>query len=176
MNDACCLDSAKSVFPLGSSAWVLRCAPSLRRGNLLPHLPDARLFSGSLRSAHYWAREIKISAPCGLLPPDQVRPFVTHKTTGRREVNSRAYRNGAIQPFRKDPGATGAHRSTRRSRWITSAQQGHRCAVAEGKGSFIPSCLAWCLLLGRSATRLDVALPLRAVFHEAARSARSRNG
>jgi transposase len=100
------VDIAKSIFELAVSHEPGRVAarPRLRRGVFLTffaQLPPATVVMEACGSAHYWAREIqKLGHDVILLPPHQVRPYVTGNKTDRTDAKGilEAYRNADLRP------------------------------------------------------------------------------
>jgi hypothetical protein len=64
-------------------------------------MPPATVVMEACGSAHYWARRMgELGHEVVLLPPHQVRPYVTRNKTGRTDAKGilEAYRNADIRP------------------------------------------------------------------------------
>src|SRR5262245_32617328 len=86
------VDIAKSIFEAAVSHEPGRVAarPRLRRGAFLAffaQLPPATVVMEACGSAHFWGRELqKVGHNVVLLPPHQVRPYVTRNKTDRTDA------------------------------------------------------------------------------------------
>ncbi len=102
------VDIAKSVFEVAVSHQPgrVRSTRRLPRSaflNFFAQLPAATVVMEACGSAHFWAREIqKLGHDLVLLPPHQVRPYVTGNKTDRTDAKGilEAYRNADIRPPR----------------------------------------------------------------------------
>src|SRR5512144_1081584 len=68
--------------------------------NYFAQAPKATVVMEACGSAHYWAREIEaLGHTVVLLPPHQVRPYVTRNKTDRADAKGilEAYRNADIR-------------------------------------------------------------------------------
>ena len=100
------VDIAKSVFEVAVSKEAGRIADRRRlsRGAFLVFLaqvPKATVVMEACGSAHYWGRRIQeLGHEVVLLPPHQVRPYVTRNKTDRTDAKGilEAYRNADIRP------------------------------------------------------------------------------
>jgi transposase len=101
------VDIAKSVFDLAGSDERGRVTfrRRLSRGAFLTHLaqlPASTVVMEAYGSAQFWAQQISRSwvTPVVLLPPHQVRPYVTRNKTDRTDAKGtlEAYRNADIRP------------------------------------------------------------------------------
>jgi len=100
------VDIAKSVFDLAGSDQPGRVTfrRRLSRGAFLTYLaqlPAATVVMEACGSAHFWARQIEdLGHAVVLLPPHQVRPYVTRNKTDRTDAKGilEAYRNADIRP------------------------------------------------------------------------------
>ena len=100
------VDIAKAVFDLAVSHEPGRVAERKRlsRGAFLTfiaQMPAAMVVMEACGSAHYWARRIgELGHEVVLLPPHQVRPYVTRNKTDRTDAKGilEAYRNADIRP------------------------------------------------------------------------------
>jgi len=100
------VDIAKSVFDLAVSHEAGRVTERRRlpRGAFLTffaQMPAATVVMEACGSAHYWARRIgELGHEVVLLPPHQVRPYVTRNKTDRTDAKGilEAYRNADIRP------------------------------------------------------------------------------
>jgi len=100
------VDIAKSVFDLAVSEEPGRVSlrRRLSRGGFnvfFAQLPVSTVVMEACGMAHYWARELqKLGHTVVLLPPHQVRPYVTRNKTDRTDAKGilEAYRNADIRP------------------------------------------------------------------------------
>jgi transposase len=100
------VDIAKAVFEIGVSERPGRMSlcRRLRRGQFLEFFaqqPAATVFMEACGSAHYWARRLEeLGHKVILLPPHQVRPYVTRNKTDRTDAKGilEASRNEDIRP------------------------------------------------------------------------------
>jgi len=100
------VDVAKVVFDvaLSDEPGRVRLTRRLPRGGFLAffgQLPAAIVVMEACGSAHYWARRIQdLGHQVVLLPPHQVRPYVTRNKTDRTDAKGilEAYRNADIRP------------------------------------------------------------------------------
>ncbi len=100
------VDIAKTVFDLAVSEEPGRVAlrRRLSRGAFslyFAQLPASTVVMEACGMAHYWARELqKLGHTVVLLPPHQVRPYVTRNKTDRTDAKGilEAYRNADIRP------------------------------------------------------------------------------
>ncbi len=100
------VDIAKSVFEIAMSHEPSRVAQRRRlsRGawlDFFAQTPPAIVVMEACGSAHYWGRRIQeLGHQVVLLPPHQVRPYVTRNKTDRTDAKGilEAYRNAAIRP------------------------------------------------------------------------------
>jgi len=100
------VDVAKVVFDvaLSDEPGRVRLTRRLPRGGFLlffGQLPAATVVMEACGSAHYWARRIQeLGHQVVLLPPHQVRPYVTRNKTDRTDAKGilEAYRNADIRP------------------------------------------------------------------------------
>jgi len=100
------VDIAKSVFDLAVSEEPGRVSlrRRLSRGGFsvfFVQLPMSTVVMEACGMAHYWARELqKLGHTVVLLPPHQVRPYVTRNKTDRTDAKGilEAYRNADIRP------------------------------------------------------------------------------
>lgn len=100
------VDIAKSVFDIAVSDEPGRVA--LRRrlsrtafGTFFVQLPASTVVMEACGMAHYWARKLQeLGHAVVLLPPHQVRPYVTRNKTDRTDAKGilEAYRNADIRP------------------------------------------------------------------------------
>jgi transposase len=105
-NSVIAIDIATKVFDLAVSNEPGRVAlrKRLSRGAFLKHLaqmPAATVVMEACGSAHFWARQIEeLGHEVVLLPPHQVRPYVTRNKTDRTDAKGilEAYRNADIRP------------------------------------------------------------------------------
>src|SRR5712692_9756651 len=105
-NSVVAVDIAKSVFDLAGSDQPGRVTyrRRLSRGAFLTYiaqLPASTIVMEACGSAHYWARENeRLGHAVVLLPPHQVRPYVTRNKTDRTDAKGilEAYRNADIRP------------------------------------------------------------------------------
>lgn len=105
-NSVVAVDIAKSVFDLAGSDQPGRVAfrRRLSRGAFLTYLAQLQASTVVMEacgSAHFWAREIeKLGHTVVLLPPHQVRPYVTRNKTDRTDAKGilEAFRNADIRP------------------------------------------------------------------------------
>jgi transposase len=105
-NSVVAVDIAKSVFDLAGSSEPGRVTfrRRLSRGAFLAHLaqlPVSTIVMEACGSAHFWARQIEdLGHAVVLLPPHQVRPYVTRNKTDRTDAKGilEAFRNADIQP------------------------------------------------------------------------------
>ena len=99
-------DIAKAVFEIAQSHEPGRVA--LRRrlsrgafGVFFAQLPVSTVVMEACGMAHYWARKIEeLGHAVVLLPPHQVRPYVTRNKTDRTDAKGilEAYRNAEVRP------------------------------------------------------------------------------
>jgi transposase len=100
------VDIAKSVFEVAVSNEPGRVSDRRRlsRGAFLVFLaqvPQGTVVMEACGSAHYWGRRIQeLGHEVVLLPPHQVRPYVTRNKTDRTDAKGilEAYRNADIHP------------------------------------------------------------------------------
>ena len=100
------VDIAKSVFDAAVSHEPGRVAEThrLSRKLFLPffaQMPAATVVMEACGSAHFWARKLQeLGHQVVLLPPHQVRPYVTRNKTDRTDAKGilEAYRNADIHP------------------------------------------------------------------------------
>lgn len=100
------VDLAKNVFEVAVSREVGRVAKSKRlsRNKFLEYLqqqPPATVVMEACGSAHHWARSLqKMGHAVVLLPPHEVRPYVTRNKTDRSDTRGllEAHRNERIKP------------------------------------------------------------------------------
>jgi len=100
------VDIAKSVFEVAVSKEPGRVCGRRRlsRGTFLMFLaqiPQGTVVMEACGSAHYWGRKIQeLGHKVVLLPPHQVRPYVTRNKTDRTDAKGilEAYRNADIRP------------------------------------------------------------------------------
>lgn len=100
------VDIAKVVFEVAVSHEPGRIAlkPRLSREAFLPFFaqtPPATVVMEACGSAHYWARRLQeLGHKVVLLPPHQIRPYVTRNKTDRTDAKGilEAYRNADIRP------------------------------------------------------------------------------
>ena len=100
------VDIAKAVFQVAVSEEPGRVARERRlsRSEFLIFFAQAPRFTVVMEacgSAHYWGREIqRLGHEVVLLPPHQVRPYVTRNKTDRTDAKGilEAYRNADIRP------------------------------------------------------------------------------
>jgi transposase len=100
------VDIAKSVFDLAVSEepGKVSLRRRLSRGGFnvfFAQLPASTVVMEACGMAHYWARELqKLGHTVVLLPPHQVRPYVTRNKTDRTDAKGilEAYRNAEIRP------------------------------------------------------------------------------
>ena len=100
------VDLAKVVFDIAVSHEEGRIAlrRRLSRDAFLPFFaqtPAATVVMEACGSAHYWARKLQeLGHQVVLLPPHQVRPYVTRNKTDRTDAKGilEAYRNADIRP------------------------------------------------------------------------------
>lgn len=100
------VDIAKVVFEVAISHEPGRVALKRRlpRSGLLSffaQLPAAAVVMEACGSAHYWARKLQeLGHRVVLLPPHQIRPYVTRNKTDRTDAKGilEAYRNADIRP------------------------------------------------------------------------------
>ena len=91
-NSVVAVDIAKSVFDLAGSDQPGRVTfrRRLSRGAFLTYLaqlPAATVVVEACGSAHFWARQIEeLGHGVVLLPPHQVRPYVTRNKTDRTDA------------------------------------------------------------------------------------------
>jgi transposase len=105
-NSVVAVDIAKSVFDLAGSDQPGRVTfrRRLSRGGFLTYiaqLPASTIVMEACGSAHFWARQIEaLGHAVVLLPPHQVRPYVTRNKTDRTDAKGilEAYRNADIRP------------------------------------------------------------------------------
>jgi len=105
-NSVVAVDIAKSVFDLAGSSEPGRVTfrRRLSRGAFLTYLaqlPASTIVMEACGSAHFWARQIEeLGHEVVLLPPHQVRPYVTRNKTDRTDAKGilEAYRNADIRP------------------------------------------------------------------------------
>jgi transposase len=100
------VDIAKSVFEVAVSEEPGRVALTRRlsRASFVPffiQLPRSTVVMEACGMAHYWARKVQeLGHAVVLLPPHQVRPYVTRNKTDRTDAKGilEAYRNAEIRP------------------------------------------------------------------------------
>lgn len=100
------VDIAKTVFEIAVSETpgAVTQRPRLRRAAFLAffrQIPRATVVMEACGSAHYWARELEaLGHTVRLLPPHQVRPYVTRNKTDRTDAKGilEAFRNQDIHP------------------------------------------------------------------------------
>ena len=100
------VDVAKAVFELGVSEEPgrVKLHRRLSRGELEVFFAQARgctVVMEACGSAHHWARRLQdLGHIVVLLPPHQVRPYVTRNKTDRADAKGilEAYRNADIRP------------------------------------------------------------------------------
>jgi len=100
------VDLAKVVFDVAVSHEEGRVALTRRlsRGAFLPFFaqtPAATVVMEACGSAHFWARKLQeLGHKVVLLPPHQVRPYVTRNKTDRTDAKGilEAFRNADIRP------------------------------------------------------------------------------
>lgn len=124
------VDIAVSVFEVAVSHEPGRVEKKCRlsRGSFLlflAQMPAATVVMEACGSAHYWARRIQeLGHKVVLLPPHQVRPYVTRNKTDRTDAKGilEAYRNADIRPVpvKSVPQQVLASLHRFRSGWIAS--------------------------------------------------------
>lgn len=100
------VDIAKVVFDVAVSCEPGRVAERQRLSRAVfslffAQLPAATVVMEACGSAHFWARQIEeLGHTVVLLPPHQVRPYVTRNKTDRTDAKGilEAYRNAEIRP------------------------------------------------------------------------------
>jgi transposase len=100
------VDIAKAKFEVAVSEETgrvnrTRCLDRCEVLIYFAQLPQATVVMEACGSAHYWAREIEgLGHRVVLLPPHQVRPYVTRNKTDRADAKGilEAYRNADIRP------------------------------------------------------------------------------
>jgi transposase len=100
------VDIAKSAFEVAVSEEPGRVAFTRRlsRASFVPffvQLPTSTIVMEACGMAHYWARKLQeLGHAVVLLPPHQVRPYVTRNKTDRTDAKGilEAYRNADIRP------------------------------------------------------------------------------
>lgn len=100
------VDLAKSVFQVAVSRHPGKVAEShrLTRSQLLRFFAERRpavVLLEACGSAHFWARELEqVGHRVVLLPPHEVRPYVTGNKTDRADAKAllEAYRNEKVRP------------------------------------------------------------------------------
>jgi transposase len=98
------VDIAKSVFEVAVSTEPGRVSDSRRLSRaaflvFLAQVPQATVVMEACGSAHHWGRRIEgLGHEVALLPPHQVRPYVTRNKTDRADAKGilEAYRNADI--------------------------------------------------------------------------------
>lgn len=105
-NNVVAVDIAKSVFDVAGSQEPGRVAFRRRLsrgafGVFFAQLPASTIVMEACGSAHAWARKLQqLGHTVVLLPPHQVRPYVTRNKTDRTDAKGilEAYRNADIRP------------------------------------------------------------------------------
>jgi transposase len=100
------VDVAKVVFEVAVSEEAGRVSrgrrvPRAEMRMFFAQMPKATVVMEACGSAHFWAREIQqLGHDVVLLPPHQVRPYVTRNKTDRTDAKGilEAYRNADIRP------------------------------------------------------------------------------
>ena len=100
------VDIAKTVFEVAVSDEPGRVAQRRRLSRaafleFFAQLPAATVIMEACGSAHFWARQLQgLGHEVVLLPPHQVRPYVTRNKTDRTDAKGilEAYRNADIRP------------------------------------------------------------------------------
>jgi transposase len=100
------VDIAKSVFDVAESHEPGRVALRRRLSRaafsvFFVQLPVSTVVMEACGMAHYWARKLReLGHSVVLLPPHQVRPYVTRNKTDRTDAKGilEAYRNADIRP------------------------------------------------------------------------------
>jgi transposase len=100
------VDVAKAVFELAVSEEPgrVKLHRRLSRGELevfFAQLPKATVVMEACGSAHHWGRQLQaLGHTVVLLPPHQVRPYVTRNKTDRADAKGilEAYRNSDLRP------------------------------------------------------------------------------
>ena len=100
------VDIAKTVFEIAVSETpgAVGRRPRLRRAAFLAffkEMPKVMVVMEACGSAHYWARQLEaLGHNVRLLPPHQVRPYVTRNKTDRTDAKGilEAFRNQDIYP------------------------------------------------------------------------------
>ena len=100
------VDVAKTVFevPVSEEPGRISCHRRLARSEFLAFFaqcPAALVVLEACGSAHHWGRELqRLGHEVVLLPPHQVRPYVTRNKTDRADAKGilEAYRNAEIRP------------------------------------------------------------------------------
>lgn len=105
-NNVVAVDIAKSVFDAAGSDDPGRVTFRRRLsrgafGIFFAQLPASTVVMEACSSAHYWGRKLQeLGHSVVLLPPHQVRPYVTRNKTDRTDAKGilEAYRNADIRP------------------------------------------------------------------------------
>lgn len=124
------VDIAKAVFEVAISHEPGRVAKTRRlpRSTFLDffaQMPAATVVMEACGSAHFWARRIQgLGHTVVLLPPHQIRPYVTRNKTDRADAKGilEAFRNADIRPVpvKSVPQQVLASIHRFRSSWIAS--------------------------------------------------------